>query len=122
WFSEKTLHDSGSIEIILEFLMKKGFLYESEGSLWFKSTNWGDDKDRVVKKSNGELTYISADIAYLKNKLDRNFDKLIMILGQDHHSYKARLNSSINALGYSEEKLSVILYQLVTIKKLGESV
>lgn len=122
WFSEKNLHQSGSIDEVLKKLEKNNFLYESDGSIWFKSTNWGDDKDRVVKKSNGELTYISADIAYLENKLNRGYDKLIMILGQDHHSYKARLKASLNALGFNEEKLSVILYQLVTIKKSGEQV
>jgi len=122
WFSEKILHLDGSIEKALKILSEKNFCYELDNSLWFKSTNWNDDKDRVLKKSNGEYTYISADIAYLKNKIDRGYDHLIMILGQDHHSYKTRLNSIINALGYKSEILSVILYQLVTIKKNDESV
>lgn len=105
WFSEKILHLDGSIEKALKILSEKNFCYELDNSLWFKSTNWNDDKDRVLKKSNGEYTYISADIAYLKNKIDRGYDHLIMILGQDHHSYKTRLNSIINALGYKSEIL-----------------
>jgi arginyl-tRNA synthetase len=117
WFSEKTLHESGVVEQALDLLKDKGLAYESEGALWFKSTEFGDDKDRVVKKSTGELTYIAADIAYHKNKFDRKFDVLIDILGQDHHGYVKRLKATMQALGYNAESLDVILYQLVTIKE-----
>jgi arginyl-tRNA synthetase len=115
WFSEKTLHESDAIEKALDILQKNELLYEKEGALWFATTRFGDDKDRVVRKSTGEYTYIAADIAYLKNKSDRGFDHFIYILGHDHHSYVVRLNAVKNALGYHDKKLDVILYQLVKI-------
>lgn len=115
WFSEKTLHQDGSIEKALELLKKHGLLYEQEGAIWFKTTQFGDDKDRVVKKSTGEYTYIAADVAYLKNKADRGFDSFIYILGHDHHSYVMRLNAVKQGLGYADKSLDVILYQLVKI-------
>ncbi len=120
WFSEKTLHVSGAIEKVLKQLKSKGFLYEKDDALWFRSTDFGDDKDRVVKKNTGELTYVSADIAYAENKIERGFDHLIMILGQDHHSYVIRLKAVMQALGYDPTRLDIILYQLVTIKESGQ--
>lgn len=119
WFSEKTLHESDAIEKALQVLQKNGLLYEKDGALWFATTQYGDDKDRVVKKSTGEYTYIAADIAYLKNKADRGFTNYIYILGHDHHSYVMRLNAVKQGLGYSEKKLDVILYQLVKILNEG---
>lgn len=119
WFSEKTLHATGAIEKALSLLRERGFLYEHDDALWFKSTHFGDDKDRVVRKSTGEYTYIAADIAYLKNKIDRGFDNLIFVLGHDHHSYVTRLNAVKDALGYEKYPLSVILYQLVKIVEDG---
>jgi len=119
WFSEKELHTNGSIECALKKLNENGALYENEGAHWFKSTEFGDDKDRVVKKSTGEYTYAAADIAYMQNKLDRGFTKLIMILGQDHHGYVPRLKAIMQALGYNPENLEVILYQLVAVKESG---
>jgi arginyl-tRNA synthetase len=121
WFSEKTLHDSGAITKALELLKRNGFIYENEGALWFASTRFGDDKDRVVRKSSGELTYVAADIAYLKNKAGRGFNHLIFILGHDHHSYAIRLDAARQALGITAP-LDVILYQLVKIKEGGEQV
>jgi arginyl-tRNA synthetase len=121
WFSEKTLHESGAVEKTLEILKEKGLVYEKEGALWFKASDFKDDKDRVVKKSTGEYTYIAADVAYHKNKFDRGFDKLINILGQDHHGYVQRLKGTIEALGYDPRKLDVILYQLVSITNAGQS-
>lgn len=115
WFSEKTLHESDAIEKALVVLQKNELLYEQEGALWFATTRFGDDKDRVVKKSTGEYTYIAADIAYLKNKADRGFDNFIYILGHDHHSYVMRLNAVKQGLGYIDKPLDVILYQLVKI-------
>ena len=120
WFSEKTLHESGAIDKVLNQLKTKGFLYEKEHALWFRSTDFGDDKDRVVKKNTGELTYVAADIAYAENKIERGFDHLIMILGQDHHSYVIRLKAVMQALGYDPNRLDIILYQLVTIKESGQ--
>lgn len=122
WFSEKTLHESGAITRALELLQKNGYLYESEGALWFKSTEFGDDKDRVVRKNTGELTYVAADIAYLLNKLERGADKLVMVLGQDHHSYVVRLKAVLQGLGKNPDILDVILYQLVTLKETGQMV
>jgi arginyl-tRNA synthetase len=119
WFSEKTLHVSGAIKDALNILKTNGFLYEADGALWFKSTHFGDDKDRVVLKSTGEYTYVAADIAYLLNKIQRGAQKIILVLGQDHHSYVTRLKGIMAALGYNADDLHVILYQLVTIKETG---
>jgi arginyl-tRNA synthetase len=122
WFSEKTLHDSGAIESLLLSMERLGLVYHAEGAWWFAASKFGDEKDRVVKKQTGELTYVAADIAYLKHKLDRGHKKLIMVLGQDHHGYVARLKAIMEALGYNPDQLHVILYQLVTIKEDGEAV
>jgi len=119
WFSEKTLHDNHEIEKALDILNEHGFLFEQEGALWFRTSHFGDDKDRVVRKSTGEYTYIAADIAYLKNKIDRGFNNLIFILGHDHHSYVSRLNAVKNGLGFVNVPLDVILYQLVKITQNG---
>jgi arginyl-tRNA synthetase len=121
WFSEKTLHDSGAIEKVIDQLKKKELLYDKDEALWFKSTAFGDDKDRVIKKQTGELTYVAADIAYLENKIERSHDHLIMVLGQDHHSYVQRLKGIMQALGYDPKRLDIILYQLVTIKEGGQA-
>jgi arginyl-tRNA synthetase len=122
WFSEKTLHESGAIDKALAQLQKDGFLYEHEGALWFASTRFGDDKDRVVRKSSGELTYVAAEIAYLRSKLDRGFNRLVMVLGHDHHSYVARMQAVLKAFGYEQSPLEVVLYQLVTMKMSGKLV
>lgn len=119
WFSEKTLHTSGAIEKEFKTLQARGTTYEQDGALWFKSTTYGDDKDRVLRKKDGELTYVAADIAYMTNKIDRGFDHIIMILGQDHHSYMARLKGILEALGHNPAMLDVILYQLVSLKESG---
>jgi len=121
WFSEKSLHDDGSIEKALKLLEDKNLSYEQDGALWFKATEFGDDKDRVMRKADGTLTYIAADIAYHKNKFDRGFDHLIDIMGQDHHGYVKRLKATMDAIGYDSDKLDVILYQLVSIKKGAEA-
>jgi len=122
WFSEKTLHESNAIEKALAVLQERNLLFELDGALWFKTTQFGDDKDRVVKKSTGEYTYIAADIAYLKNKIDRGFNNLIFTLGHDHHSYAVRLNAVKDGLGYTQCPLAVILYQLVKISEDGQAV
>jgi arginyl-tRNA synthetase len=119
WFSEKTLHESGAITKALAVLQERGLLFEQDGALWFKTTEFGDDKDRVIRKSTGEYTYIAADIAYLKNKIDRGFNNLVFILGHDHHSYVTRLNAVKDGLGYTYCPLSVVLYQLVKISEDG---
>jgi arginyl-tRNA synthetase len=122
WFSEKTLHASDAIPKALKILQHHELLFEQDGALWFKTTQFGDDKDRVVQKSTGEYTYIAADIAYLQNKIDRGADNLMMVLGHDHHSYVMRLNAVKSGLGHTNIPLSVILYQLVKVSEDGELV
>ncbi|HBL98635.1 TPA: arginine--tRNA ligase [Candidatus Dependentiae bacterium] len=119
WFSEKTLHDDGSVEKALTTLIDRGHAFTQDGALWFRSTEFGDDKDRVLKRSNGEVTYVAADVAYMLNKLNRGAEKLIFVLGQDHHSYVSRLKGVMAALGHNPDNLDVILYQLVTLKEDG---
>ncbi|MBN1549473.1 arginine--tRNA ligase [Candidatus Babeliales bacterium] len=117
WFSEKTLHENGTIDRELEQLAHDKHTYEKDGAVWFKATEFGDDKDRVLKKSSGELTYAAADFAYMKDKFNRGFDHLIMILGQDHHSYVTRLKGMAEAMNYDPNRLDVILYQLVSLRE-----
>ncbi|MCK4264864.1 arginine--tRNA ligase [Candidatus Babeliales bacterium] len=116
WFSEKSLFEDGSVNKVIEILKEKEFVYEKDGALWFKSSHFGDDKDRVIKKKDGEFTYIASDIAYHKNKFDRNFEILVDILGQDHHGYVNRLKATLEALEFDADALQVILYQLVSVK------
>ncbi len=116
WFSEKTLH-TAPIEAALARLAQAGKTYEQDGALWFKATEYGDDKDRVLKKADGSYTYVAADAAYLLNKADRGFDHLIMVLGQDHDSYPKRLNGIRQALGLTDVTLDCIIYQLVSLKE-----
>jgi len=115
------LHDSGAIEKALDYLAQQGLLYEKEGALWFTSTTFGDDKDRVVRKASGELTYVAADIAYMNNKAGRGCDQMIMTLGHDHHGYVERLQGIRKAL-HVNPPLHIILYQLVKIKEDGQQV
>ncbi|MCM8787011.1 MAG: arginine--tRNA ligase [Candidatus Omnitrophica bacterium] len=116
WISQKKLINDGYVEKTISFLNEKGLIYENEGSKWFCSTKFGDDKDRVVIKSDKELTYFACDIAYHKNKLERNYQKLINLWGPDHHGYIKRVKSAIEALGYDKEILKIIIIQLVTLK------
>ncbi len=122
WFSEKKLHESSAIEKAISILKKNDLLYEEAGATWFRSTKFGDDKDRVIKKQDGLLTYAAADIAYMLDKIDRGAKKLIYILGHDHHSYAQRLKSIQLALGLDKHPLDVLLYQLVKINEDGEQV
>ena len=117
WFSEKNLHTDGSIDHAIEFLQKRGHLYEKDGALWFASSKFGDDKDRVIRKKDGQWTYAAADIAYLLNKVARGGQHLIMVLGHDHHSYATRLQNLKKALELENVPLDIILYQLVKIKE-----
>lgn len=120
FYSELTLHQSGKVEESYKKLEESGKLYEKEGAIWFKSSEYGDDEDRVIKKADGSNTYLTADIAYHKDKLDRGFDRLINIWGADHHGYVARVKASIEALGYDPNKLEVLLGQLVNLVINGE--
>ncbi len=121
WFSEKTLHDSKVIELAVSLLEAKGFVFTSEdGAIWFKATAFGDEKDRVLKKNNGDWTYTAADIAYFLNKINRGFTKIVMVLGQDHHSFKIRMEAIAQAFSFNLDNLQIILYQLVTLRDEGE--
>ena len=115
FYSELDLHKSGKVEARYKELMDKGYLYEQEGAMWFRSTQYGDDQDRVIKKADGSNTYLTADIAYHADKFDRGFDRLIDIWGADHHGYIARVKASLEALGYNPDKLEVLLGQLVNL-------
>ena len=117
WFSEKNLHRDGSIDHAIQYLKKHGHLYEQDGALWFASSEFGDDKDRVIRKKDGQWTYAAADIAYMLNKIARGADHLIMVLGHDHHSYAVRLQNFKKALKLDQTPLDIILYQLVKIKE-----
>ena len=115
FYSELDLHKSGKVEARYKELMDKGYLYEQDGAMWFKSTQYGDDQDRVIKKADGSNTYLTADIAYHADKFDRGFDRLIDIWGADHHGYILRVKASLQALGYNPDKLEVLLGQLVNL-------
>jgi arginyl-tRNA synthetase len=122
WFSELSLHNSGAVTEVIDELKAKDYVYENEGALWFKSSQFGDDKDEVVVRSNGIPTYFAADIAYHKNKFQRGFQKAINIWGADHHGHVARVKGAIKAVGYDGDALEVILMQLVRLFKNGDIV
>lgn len=122
FYSELDLHNSGKVEESYKELMAKGMLYEKDGAMWFKSSEFGDDQDRVIKKADGSNTYLTADIAYHVDKLRRGYDRLINIWGADHHGYVARVKASLEALGYDPNKLEVLLGQLVNLVINGEEV
>ena len=122
WFSERSLLDNGSIEKSLAVLKSNGYLYEKDGATWFKSSELGDEKDRVVIRDNGQYTYFASDIAYHWNKLERGFDTLIDMWGADHHGYIPRVKAALKALGADESKLKVLLVQFVTLWRDGEKV
>ena len=122
WFSEQRLMDDGSVDKALARLQASGHLYEKDGALWFASSRLGDEKDRVVKRENGQYTYFASDIAYHMNKLDRGFDQLIDIWGADHHGYIPRVRAAIQALGADADKLQVLLVQFATLYRGEEKV
>ncbi|MDQ3952549.1 MAG: arginine--tRNA ligase [Actinomycetota bacterium] len=115
WFSEKTLHDSGSIDDTLAELRRRGLAEEREGALWFLSTRFGDDKDRVLVRANGAPTYLAGDAAYLRDKFGRGFEHLIYLWGADHHGTVARLKAMAQALGHDAEDVEIRLVQVVTL-------
>jgi arginyl-tRNA synthetase len=122
WQSEKELYDKGAVKDALERLKEKGLAYGKDGALWFRSTDFGDDKDRVLVKKDGEFTYFASDIAYHKDKLDRGFDTIIDIWGADHHGYIPRIRSVLRAFGLPEENFKVILVQIVSLLREGQPV
>ncbi len=122
WFSEKSLFDSGLVQRAVETLQKNGHVYEQDGALWFRSTNFGDEKDRVVQRDNGLYTYFASDIAYHLNKFERGFDQVINIWGADHHGYIARVKGALTALGLDADKLTIALVQFAVLYRAGEKV
>lgn len=122
WSSEQAIRDAHKVEEAIETLDKLGKIYEQDGALWFKTTEYGDDKDRVLRKSDGSYTYLVPDIAYHINKLDRGYDKLVDFLGADHHGYIPRLKASIQALGRDADTLEVDIIQMVRLVEDGEEV
>lgn len=122
YFSEKQLYHNDGVNRLLSSLREQGFIYSDGGTLWFKTTDYGDEKDRVVIRQNGEPTYFAADIAYHRNKFSRGFDMLIDIWGADHHGYIPRLKAAVEALGYERDALKIILVQLVNLLRAGEPV
>ena len=122
WFRESTLHGDGSVKEIIEKLKASGHTYEKDGALWFRTTDFGDEKDRVLVRENGIPTYLVPDIAYHYNKLAvRKFDKAVDIFGADHHGYIARIKASMTALGVDEKKLDIVIMQMVRLVKNGEA-
>ena len=120
WFSEKSLVTSGEIDRAIATLEERGHLYKRGGAIWFRSTDFGDDKDRVVRRDNGETTYFASDIAYIANKFSRGFDRIIYVWGADHHGYIARIKAAAHALGFDPERLTIRLVQFAILYKDGE--
>lgn len=120
WFSERSLSDEGLLAASIKQLNDNGHIYEKDGALWFRSTQLGDEKDRVVQRDNGQTTYFASDIAYHKNKLDRGFDRVINIWGADHHGYIARVKASLTALGYDADRLEIQLVQFANLYENGK--
>ena len=122
WFSEASLLESKAVERVLDELKSRQLLFEQEGAWWFRSSTFGDEKDRVVKKQDGEYTYLASDIAYHRDKLQRGYDLLIDVWGADHHGYIPRMQAVMQAYGYSKERLQVVLVQLVKLLRAGVEV
>ena len=122
WFSEQSLYDSGAVQTIIQDLKNRDIIYEHDGAKWFRTKDFGDEKDRVVVRANGLTTYFASDIAYHKDKFERKFDHIIDIWGADHHGYVPRVSASIRALGYDGDRFQVLLIQLVNLLRGGNPV
>lgn len=122
WIHQSRVAGAEHVQSLLHSFQEKGFIYEKEGALWFKSTDYGDDKDRVVKKSDGTYTYLAPDMVYHQDKFARGFEKVVNIWGPDHHGYIPRLKAAVNALGHEEGALQVLIVQLATIYREGKPV
>lgn len=122
WFSETRLYKNNAVKKAIAKLEDRGYLERKDGALWFKSSCFGDQKDRVIIKKDKEMTYLASDIAYHENKFLRGFDTIINIWGADHHGYVDRVKGAVQALGYSPDKVHIILYQLVSLSRSGEAV
>ena len=122
WFSERSLVERGAVEETFERLKKAGLSFEKDGALWFRTTDFGDDKDRVLRKSDGSLTYFASDIAYHDDKYRRGFDRVVDVWGADHHGYVPRMKAAVQAVGRKAEDLDVVLIQLVNLLENGTQV
>jgi len=121
-YSERTLMESGQVQQAVERLRQAGYIYEKTGALWFRSTDFGDEKDRVVVRDNGQATYFASDIAYHVEKLERGFERVIDVWGADHHGYVPRVKAALTALGDDADKLDVLLVQFAILYRGGEKV
>jgi arginyl-tRNA synthetase len=122
WFSEQSLYDTGKVNAVVEKFKAKQIIYKKDGALWFKTTDFGDEKDRVVVRQNGQTTYFASDIAYHIDKFARGFDRVIDVWGADHHGYIPRVTAAVEASGLSRDRFNVILVQLVNLLREGEPV
>ena len=122
WFSERSLYDSGLVARAMQMLESHGHVYEQDGARWFRSTQFGDEKDRVLQRENGQYTYFASDIAYHLNKFERGFDVVVDVWGADHHGYIARVKGAVQALGYSPTRLSIALVQFAVLYRGGQKV
>ena len=122
WFSERSLYDSGLVERALRGLAERGHVYRQDGATWFRSTAFGDEKDRVVRRENGQYTYFASDIAYHLNKFERGSDLVIDVWGADHHGYVARVKGALAALGLNPEQLTIMMVQFAVLYRNGQKV
>ena len=122
WFSERALVDAGDVGRAVERLRERGHVYEHEGALWFRSTAFGDEKDRVLVRENGESTYFASDVAYAANKFERGFERAIYVWGADHHGYIARVKAAVEALGYDRQAVEILIVQFAVLYRGGERV
>lgn len=122
WYSERSLFERGLVEDCFKFMAGEGLTYEEDGALWFKSVPFGDDKNRVLRKSGGELTYFASDVAYHKDKFDRGYDLVVDVWGADHHGYIPRVKAAVQAAGRDRDSLSVVLVQMVNLLRDGQAV
>jgi len=122
WFSERSLAENGHIESAIQRLTENGHTYDKDGAIWFRSTDFGDEKDRVVKRENGQTTYFASDIAYHMNKFDRGFDRVINIWGADHHGYTTRVKAALTALDYDAGRLEILLVQFANLFENGNKI
>ena len=122
WFSERSLVDAGDVGRAVERLRERGHVYEHEGALWFRSTTFGDEKDRVLVRENGESTYFASDVAYAANKIERGFERAIYVWGADHHGYIARVKAAVEALGYDRQAVEILIVQFAVLYRGGERV
>lgn len=122
WFSEASLLQSGAVQRVIQELKARGLIVEQDGALWFRSSAYGDEKDRVVRKQDGDFTYLASDIAYHRDKLLRGYDRLINVWGADHHGYIPRMQGVVEAFGYTKDRLRVVLVQMVNLLRGGKKV